>query len=133
LHCFAKGQRPRAVFLENCDSIRLPLDAAGVGRGVGTNPECALKSIDRFLTSLPRIQVDISEPAEGALLEALGKTETLSAPYPDGQRRGSGDRLKPWMAGEYEEKEKREDVDAIGRRAAVGGRNKPGMCPRINR
>jgi hypothetical protein len=32
LHCFAKGNEPRAVFLDNCDAIKLPLDAAADGR-----------------------------------------------------------------------------------------------------
>ena len=44
------------------------LDAAAVG-GVGTNPEYAVNSTDRFLTSLSRIQIEIKDEGKVSVLK----------------------------------------------------------------
>ena len=45
--------------------------------GVGTNPEYAMKSTDRFLTSLIRIRVEIEDQRKVALLKLPGAAAEL--------------------------------------------------------
>jgi hypothetical protein len=48
-------------------------------RGVGTNPEYAVKSTDKFLTSLYRIQVEIKDRGKVAGAAIVGAAESRSA------------------------------------------------------
>jgi hypothetical protein len=62
--------------------------------GLGTNPEYAVKSTDRFLTSLSRMQVEIKE---GAGAEVLGAAEFRSAAAAMG--RGDSCGIGPSLSG----------------------------------
>jgi hypothetical protein len=52
------------------------LDAAAVG-GVGTNPEYAVNSTDKFLTSLSRIQIEIKDEGKVSVLRTCEKIAAL--------------------------------------------------------
>ena len=68
--------------------------------GVGTNPEYAVKSTDRFLTSLSRIEVEIKDKRSGGLLLKFwlrrSPLRPLSLP-PWAEIAGSG--LAEWLRG----------------------------------
>jgi hypothetical protein len=98
--------------------------------GLGTKPECSVKSMDRFPTSLSRIQVEIKDQRKVPLLKSRVRRSPLrprrweTCPglgRSDGP--GVGKRGKGFGQGHR-----------LGRRAGwEGNRNKAGMCREINR
>ena len=98
--------------------------------GPGTKPECSVKSIDRFPTSLSRIQVEIKDQRKVLLLKSRVRRSPLrprrweTCPglgRSDGRRVGK--RGKGFGQGHR-----------LGRRAGwEGNRNKAGMRREINR
>jgi hypothetical protein len=102
--------------------------------GVGTNPEYAVKSTDRFLTSLARIRVEIKDQRKVPVLKLWVRRSPLcplprcveatlggfAQAWPDAARRAEGNA------------EKRGDAAAsLDARRQQTPRNKAGMCPRI--
>jgi hypothetical protein len=81
--------------------------------GVGTNPEYAVKSTDKFLTPLPRIRVEPEGLTEGAGAEVLGTAEPLR-PLPQWQRALSGGLAQVRLAAGYEPEG---NAKSAGRRA----------------
>jgi hypothetical protein len=66
-------------------------------RGVGTNPEYAVKSTDKFLTSLSRIQIEIKDQRKVPVLKIWVRRAPFGCCH-EGQI--SGDGLKPgWPPG----------------------------------
>jgi hypothetical protein len=100
--------------------------------GLGTKPECAVKSIDRFLTSLLRIQVDIKDQGKLPLAELPPNAEPAAVAEVgkrDLRRLRSAWRTKGWEVG----KGFGQGTAWADGMAGIGGRNKAGMHREINR
>jgi hypothetical protein len=102
--------------------------------GVGTNPEYAVKSTDRFLTSLARIQIDIRDQLKVPLLKFWVRRSPLRPLTMGG---GQPPRFRSKLAGRRVRRgRKRRKACGCGGTQTPrrrGGRNKPGMCCEINR
>jgi hypothetical protein len=90
-------------------------------RGMGTNPECAVKSADRFLTFPSRIQVEIRNQGKVPVLKFGGYDGEPAAPA---AATGTGQRqpleILVWPATGYEARETRRlDGGRYPRRAAA--------------
>jgi len=72
----------------------LPGRRAGRG-GLGTNPEYAVKSTDRFLTSLSRIQVEIKDQGKVPLLKIWVRRSPLR-PLPPWASLAAGRLAQAW-------------------------------------
>jgi len=82
--------------------------------GVGTNPEYAVKSTHKFLTSLSRIQIEIQDQRKVPLLKFWVRRSPLQ-PLPPWQKPLPGRLAQAWLSARYEARgnaEKRGEVGA---------------------
>jgi hypothetical protein len=104
--------------------------------GRGTNPEYAVKSTDRFLTSLARIQVVITDQRKVPLLKLWVRRSPIR-PLPPWAEAALGDLARVCLATGVEAEGNEEKCGDVGATEVAvrpqRGRNEPGMCPRINR
>jgi hypothetical protein len=103
--------------------------------GLGTNPEYAVKSTDRFLTSLSRIQVEIKDQREVPVLKFWVRRSPVR-PLPRWAKATLAGLAEACVAARYNAEGNAENggnASAAKDGAAARGRNKPGMCPEINR